>query len=89
MDQLPVVAITATAHPVSTVSALAIGGIGGTVMLGVDYLMDYLHIDDALGTIHVTRVQVSGGTLAAAIFRRGSNSNAATTVQRVISAIKS
>lgn len=32
------VAITASAHAVSTVSALAIGGIGGIVMLGVDLL---------------------------------------------------
>ncbi len=62
------VAITASAHAVSTVSALAIGGIGGIVMLGVDYLMDYLHIDDAVGAIPVHLGAGIWGTLAVAIF---------------------
>ena len=64
------VAITASAHAVSTVSALAIGGIGGMVMLGVDYLMDYLHIDDAVGAIPVHLGAGIWGTLAVAIFGR-------------------
>ncbi len=62
------VAITASAHAVNTVSALAIGGIGGLVMLGIDYLMDYLHIDDAVGAIPVHLGAGIWGTLAVAIF---------------------
>jgi ammonium transporter len=62
------VAITASANAVSTVSALAIGGIGGIVMLGVDYLLDYLHIDDAVGAIPVHLGAGIWGTLAVAIF---------------------
>ena len=64
------VSITASAHSVSTASALAIGGIGGIVMLGVDYLMDYLHIDDAVGAIPVHLGAGIWGTLAVAIFGR-------------------
>ena len=64
------VSITASAHAVSTASALAIGGIGGIVMLGVDYLMDYLHIDDAVGAIPVHLGAGIWGTLAVAIFGR-------------------
>ena len=62
------VAITASAHAVNTVSALAIGGIGGMVMLGADYLMEYLHIDDAVGAIPVHLGAGIWGTLAVAIF---------------------
>jgi ammonium transporter len=62
------VAITASAHAVSAVSALAIGGIGGGVMLGIDYLLDYLHIDDAVGAIPVHLGAGIWGTLAVAIF---------------------
>ncbi len=62
------VAITASANAVSTVSALTIGGVGGIVMLGVDYLMDYLHIDDAVGAIPVHLGAGIWGTLAVAIF---------------------
>ena len=64
------VAITASAHAVSAASALAIGGIGGIVMLGVDYLMDYLHIDDAVGAIPVHLGAGIWGTLAVAVFGR-------------------
>ena len=62
------VAITASAHAVSTVSSLTIGGIGGAVMLGVDYLLEYLHIDDAVGAIPVHLGAGIWGTLAVAIF---------------------
>ena len=62
------VAITASAHSVSTLSALAIGGIGGGVMLGVDSLLEYLHIDDAVGAIPVHLGAGAWGTLAVAIF---------------------
>jgi Amt family ammonium transporter len=62
------VAITASAHAVNTVCALAIGGIGGAVMLGIDHLLDYLHIDDAVGAIPVHLGAGVWGTLAVAIF---------------------
>ncbi len=62
------VAITASANAVSTVSALIIGGVGGIVMLGVDYLMDCLHIDDAVGAVPVHLGAGIWGTLAVAIF---------------------
>lgn len=62
------VAITASAHAVNAISALAIGGIGGGVMLGVDYLLEYLHIDDAVGAIPVHLGAGIWGTLAVAIF---------------------
>ncbi len=62
------VAITASAHVVSTVYALIIGGIGGAVMLGVDSLLEYLHVDDAVGAIPVHLGAGVWGTLAVAIF---------------------
>ena len=62
------VAITASAHAVSTVNALAIGAIGGIVMLGVNYLLEYLHIDDAVGAVPVHLGAGIWGTLAVAIF---------------------
>ncbi len=64
------VAITASAHAVSTVNALAIGAIGGIVMLGVNYLLEYLHIDDAVGAVPVHLGAGIWGTLAVAIFGR-------------------
>ena len=62
------VAITAPAHAVNAISAIAIGGIGGGVMLGVDYLLEYFHIDDAVGAIPVHLGAGIWGTLAVAIF---------------------
>ena len=62
------VAITAPAHVVNAIWALAIGGIGGIVMLGVDYLLEYFHIDDAVGAIPVHLGAGVWGTLAVAIF---------------------
>lgn len=62
------VAITAPAHAVNAISALIIGGIGGIVMLGVEYLLEYLHIDDAVGAIPVHLGAGIWGTLAVAIF---------------------
>jgi ammonium transporter len=62
------VAITAPAHAVNAVSAIVIGGIGGIVMLGVEYLLEYLHIDDAVGAIPVHLGAGVWGTLAVAIF---------------------
>jgi len=62
------VAITAPAHAVNAIWAIAIGGIGGIVMLGVDYLLEYLHIDDAVGAVPVHLGAGVWGTLAVAIF---------------------
>ncbi len=62
------VAITASANVVNAVSAIAIGGVGGIIMLGVDYLLEYLHIDDAVGAIPVHLGAGIWGTLAVAIF---------------------
>lgn len=62
------VAITASAHAVNAISAIAIGGIGGIVMLGVEYLLEYLHIDDAVGAVPVHLGAGIWGTLAVAIF---------------------
>ncbi len=62
------VSITAPADAVNAISAVAIGGVGGIVMLGVDYLLEYLHIDDAVGAIQVHLGAGIWGTLAVAIF---------------------
>ena len=62
------VAITAPAHAVNAISAIAIGGIGGIAMLGVEYLLEYLHIDDAVGAIPVHLGAGIWGTLAVAVF---------------------
>ncbi len=62
------VAITAPAHAVNAIWALVIGGIGGIVMLGVEYLLEYFHIDDAVGAIPVHLGAGIWGTLAVAIF---------------------
>ncbi|MFQ5963822.1 MAG: ammonium transporter [Candidatus Scalinduaceae bacterium] len=62
------VAITATAHAVNAIWAIAIGGIGGIVMLGVEYLLEYFHIDDAVGAVPVHLGAGVWGTLAVAIF---------------------
>ena len=62
------VAITAPAHAVNARWAIAIGGIGGIAMLGVEYLLEYLHIDDAVGAIPVHLGAGVWGTLAVAIF---------------------
>ena len=62
------VAITAPAHSVNAIWALVIGGIGGIVMLGVEYLLEHFHIDDAVGAIPVHLGAGIWGTLAVAIF---------------------
>jgi Amt family ammonium transporter len=62
------VAITANAHAVSSLSALMIGGIGGLCMLGIDYLLERLRIDDAVGAIPVHLGAGIWGTLAVGLF---------------------
>jgi len=62
------VAITANAHAVSTLSALIIGAIGGIVMLGCSALLVRYRIDDAVEAIPVHLGAGIWGTLAVAIF---------------------
>ena len=62
------VAITASAFAVATVSAVAIGAIGGVVMVAVDNLLQRLRIDDAVGAVPVHLGAGIWGTLAVALF---------------------
>jgi Amt family ammonium transporter len=62
------VAITANAHAVSSVSAVIIGMVGGAVMLLVDQLLEHFRIDDAVGAIPVHLGAGVWGTLAVALF---------------------
>lgn len=69
------VAITAPAHAVNAIWAIAIGGIGGIAMLGVEYLLEYFHIDDAVGAVPVHLGAGIWGTLAVAIFGEAEHLN--------------
>ena len=62
------VAVTASAHAVSSLSALIIGAIGGLVMIATDLLLERLRIDDAVGAIPVHLGPGIWGTLAVALF---------------------
>jgi Amt family ammonium transporter len=62
------VAVTANAHAVSTLSALVIGAVGCVVMLLVDWLLLRLRIDDAVGAIPVHLGAGIWGTLAVGLF---------------------
>jgi ammonium transporter len=62
------VAITANCHAVSAFDAVIIGGIGGAVMLGCDWLLEHFRIDDAVGAVPVHLGAGIWGTLAVAIF---------------------
>ena len=62
------VAVTASCHVVNEVSAVAIGGIGGLVMLGMDRLLELFRIDDAVGAVPVHLGGGIWGTLAVAVF---------------------
>jgi Amt family ammonium transporter len=64
------VAITANCYAVSALSAVIIGGIGGLCMLAVDYLLEWLRIDDAVSAIPVHLGAGIWGTLAVALFGR-------------------
>jgi ammonium transporter, Amt family len=65
------VAITASCHAVSPVGAVCIGGIGGIVMLGGEYLLERFRIDDAVGAVSVHLGAGIWGTLAFALFAGG------------------
>ncbi len=62
------VAITASAHAVSTLDAAVIGSVGGVVMLGVYTLLERLKIDDAVGAVPVHLGAGIWGTLAVGLF---------------------
>ncbi|NNJ08908.1 ammonium transporter [Chloroflexales bacterium ZM16-3] len=62
------VAVTANAHVVSSLSAVIIGGIGGLLMLACDYLLIRWRIDDAVGVIPVHLAAGIWGTLAVGLF---------------------
>ncbi len=64
------VAITASCNAVSSASAICIGGIGGLVMLAVNWLLTRWHIDDAVGAIPVHAGGGVWGTIAVAIFAK-------------------
>ena len=62
------VSITASCHAVTAFSAVAIGGVGGITMLGVNYLLERYHIDDPVSAIPVHAGGGVWGTLAVALF---------------------
>jgi ammonium transporter len=62
------VAVTASAHAVSSASALLIGAVGGIVMIGTDILLERLRLDDAVGAIPVHLGPGLWGTLAVGLF---------------------
>lgn len=63
------VAVTAPCANISPVSALAIGAIGGIlVVLSVDFIDKKLRIDDPVGAISVHGICGAWGTLAAGLF---------------------
>ena len=62
------VAVTANCHVITGPAALAIGAIGGIVMLGTTILLEKLKIDDAVGAIPVHLAAGIWGTLAVALF---------------------
>jgi ammonium transporter len=62
------VAITASAHAVTTAEAVIIGALGGIVMIATDKLLLRLRIDDAVGAVPVHLGAGIFGTLALAVF---------------------
>lgn len=62
------IAITASAHAVSPLEALAIGMMGGAVMVGVTRLLEWMQADDAVGAVPAHVGAGIWGTLAVGIF---------------------
>jgi ammonium transporter, Amt family len=62
------VAITAGCAAVSSVGALAIGGIAGVVVVGAVLFFDRIRVDDPVGAISVHGVCGAFGTLAVGLF---------------------
>jgi Amt family ammonium transporter len=66
------VAITAGCEMVTAREALLIGAVGGALVKPAELVLDYFHIDDAVGAIPVHLVAGIWGTLAVGIFGSGS-----------------
>lgn len=64
------VSITANCYAVSSLSAVIIGAIGSSIMLGASYLLERWQIDDAIGAVPVHLAAGIWGTLAVSIFGR-------------------
>ena len=62
------VAVTANCHVTTSGSAAIIGAVGGILSLLTAFLLDRLHIDDAVGALPVHLVPGVWGTLAVAFF---------------------
>ena len=62
------VAITAPCAYVTELQAIGIGLVGGAVMLGSQFLLERLRIDDAVGAVPVHLAAGIWGTLAVALF---------------------
>lgn len=62
------VSITASCNSVDTPEAIVIGAIGGIIAMSLEYLLERLHIDDAVGAIPVHLGGGIWGTLAVGIF---------------------
>ena len=65
------VAVTAGANLFSSPLALLIGFVGGMAVLSTEELLEFLHIDDAVGAIPVHLGAGIWGTLAVGIFGAG------------------
>lgn len=64
------VAVTASCHAVTAVSAILIGGIGGIVTMLVEVALEKIRVDDAVGAIPVHLGSGIWGTLAVAFFAK-------------------
>jgi len=62
------VAVTASCHAISTPSAVLIGAIGATVMLGTCWIINRCKIDDVISAVPVHLAAGIWGTIAVALF---------------------
>ncbi len=62
------VAVTAGAHAVNSLSAVLIGAVGGLVMYGAERWLERLRVDDAVGAVPVHLAAGVWGTVAVALF---------------------
>ncbi len=61
------VAITASCHLMEAAASVVIGAVGGVVCIGGAWLLERLHIDDAIGAVPVHLFAGIWGTLAVAV----------------------
>jgi Amt family ammonium transporter len=66
------VAITACCDMVTAREAILIGAVGGALVKPAEVVLDYFHIDDAVGAIPVHLVSGIWGTIAVGLFGTGS-----------------